>query len=218
MREVGQGKIDEQGRPVRIMQRDNGGIESYYTGRDAEGVIQHEGKREFLNVDGEKRYWGGIIEPLPNDRRIQFLNDFTFLSIKPDGMRIGIRKMMEHLIRNSRCSIVAQKNITFDEVLVRKMYPYFFTEEWERQLVAYMTSRPSHCFLITGENVHRKMYALKHSVRRLMGCDGGPVVASFVHCAERQIFAIQQSLLFFSVEELVGFVGLKSVNTGVRRE
>ena len=98
MKEAGHGKIDEKGRPVRIMQRDDGGVESYYTGRDAEGVIQLEGKREFLDVDGERRYWGGIIEPLPNDRRIQSLKDFTFMSIKPDGMRIGIRKMMEYLI------------------------------------------------------------------------------------------------------------------------
>jgi len=212
MRRDGHGIIDEKGRLVRIMKRGDGSIESYYTGRDAEGVIQLEGEREFLDVDGERRYWGGIIVPLPNDRRIRLLKDFTFFSIKPDGMRIGLRKMIEYLIHDAGYSIVAQKAIVFDEILVRKMYPYFFTEDWERRLVTYLTSKPSYCFLITGVNVHHKMHALRNSLRHLLGCNGNPTVTSFVHCAERQIFAIQQALLFFSLEELIGIIGLRDIS------
>ncbi len=216
MKGIGHGMIDGKGRLVQVIKRDDGTVETFYTGRDAEGVIQKEGEREFICINGEKRYWGGIIDPIPNDRRLQLLRDFTFLSIKPDGVRLGIRKMVEYLIRNAGCTIVAHKDITFDERLVRKMYPYFFTEEWERQLVEYMTSGPSHCFLVTGDNVQRKMYSLKHAIRQLFGCDGAPVVPSFVHCAERQIFAVQQALMFFSLEELVERVGLKNSNKGVR--
>jgi len=167
------------------------------------------GSGEFIVVGGEKRYWGGIINPLPDDRRIQSLRDFALFLIKPDGVRIGIQKMTEYLIHNAGCSIVTQKEVVFDETLVRKMYPYFFAEEWERQLIAYMTSGPSHCFLVTGKDVHSKMYSLRNSIRHLLGCGGSPTVANFAHCSEKQIFAVRESLLFFSLEELMGFIGLK---------
>jgi len=206
--------IDKKGRSVRMVKRDGGGVGFYYQGRDAEGLIEHDEGGEFIVFNGEKRHWGGIIDPLPDDGRIQSLRDFTLFSVKPDGVRIGIVKMVEYLIKNFGGEIAAQKDVVFNETLTRKMYPYFFTEEWERELIAYMTLGPSHCFLVTGTEVHRGMYSLRNSIRRLFGCYGKPVVANFVHCSEGQIFAVQESLLFFTPEELIRLVGLKKGDTG----
>jgi len=202
--------IDEKGRLVRLTKSPDGiTVETYYIGRDCEGVIHHEGGREYVEVDGQRRYWGGIIDPLPNDRRIRSLNDFTVFIIKPDGMKMEMGKVVNHLIVKSGGTIVAERDFVYDDLMIRKMYPHFFAKEWEQNLFDYMKSGTSRCFLVKGKHPHREMFTLRNAIRYLFGYNNGPRVKSLVHCAQRQSDAIKQALLFFSFEEIVTLVGLK---------
>lgn len=203
-------QIDDRGRLVRLTKSSNGTvIETYYIGRDCEGIIKHEGEMEYVEVDGQKRYWGGIIDPLPNDRRIRSLNEFTVFVIKPDGMMMEMGKAIRYLIEGSGGTIVAERDFIYDDLMIRKMYPHFFAKEWERDLFDYMKSGTSRCLLVRGKNPHRTMFVLRNDIRQLFGCNGGPKVRSLVHCAQRQSDAVKQAMLFFSLEEVVALVGLK---------
>lgn len=202
--------IDAKGRIVRLTKSLDGTIiETYYMGRDCEGLIQHEGDAEYIEVHGQKRYWGGIIDLLPNDQRIRFLNEFTVFIVKPDGMRMSLEKAIRYLIDKSGGAVVIERDFVYDDTSIRKMYPHFFAKEWERELFDYLMSGPSRCFLVRGEHVHRTMFTLRNAIRQLFGCNNGPQVKSLVHCAQRQSDAVRQALLFFSLEEVVSAVGLK---------
>lgn len=202
--------IDDEGRPVRLTRASDGSIvETYYIGRDCEGVIEHEGNQEYIIVNGEKRYWGGIIDPLPSDPRIKSLNDFTLFVVKPDGIKMGLGESIGHLIAKWGGTIVAERDFVHDDITIRKIYPYFFTKEWERHLFDYLKSGISQCFLVRGKHPHRKMFALRDAIRDFFGYGSEPRVENLVHCAPRQNDAIRQTLLLFSLEEIVASVGLK---------
>lgn len=202
--------IDNKGRMVRLTKSPDGTIvETYYIGRDCEGVIKYEGDQEYIEVDGQKRCWGGIIDPLPHDRRIRSLNEFTVFIIKPDGMKMEMGKMVSHLISRSGGTIVADRDFIYDDITIRKMYPHFFAKEWEKSLFDYLRSGTSRCFLVKGKHPHRKMLTLRNAIRHLFGYNNGPRVKSLVHCAQRQGDAIKQALLFFSLEEVVVSVGVR---------
>lgn len=203
--------IDVKGRPVRFTRASDGSIvETYYIGRDCEGVIKYEGDREYIVFNGEKRYWGGIIDSLPNDPRIKSLNEFAVFIIKPDGMRMELGKSIRYLIAKSKGAIVAERDFVYNDTTIRKMYPHFFTEEWEQILFDYLKSGTSRCFLVTGEHSHRRMFSIRNAVRHLFGYDDQPRVENLVHCTRRQSDAIREALLFFSLGEIVTSVGLKS--------
>ncbi len=201
--------IDDKGRRVRITRSPEGSVtEIFYIGRDCEGVVKLEEGMEYVETDGQKRYWGGIIDPLPNDRRIRQLNNFTVFVVKPDGMKLELGKAIRHLITVSKGNIVAERDFIYDDAMIRRMYPHFFAKEWEKDLFDYLKSGHSRCLLIRGDNPHGDMINLRNSIRQLFGCYGGKVV-SLVHCAKQQDEAIKQALLFFRLEEIVTHVGLK---------
>ncbi len=202
--------IDDRGRLVHLRKSSSGTIiETYYIGRDCEGPIKHEDGKEYIDVDGQRRYWGGIIDPLPDDQRIRLLNEFTVFIIKPDGMKMEIGKAVSHLIKMSGGNVVAEHDFVYDNIMIRKMYPHFFAKEWEQDLFDYLKSGVSRCFLVRGKHPHRNMFLLRNAIRHLFSCNKDPRVKSVVHCAQRQSDAIKQALLFFSLEEVVTLVGLK---------
>ncbi len=202
--------IDDKGRLVRLTKAIDGTVvETYYIGRDCEGLIRHEGDLEYIEVDGQKRYWGGIIDPLPSDRRIRSLNDFTVFIIKPDGMKMEMGRMIHSLIEKYRGTIVAERDFIYIDATIRKMYPHFFAKEWEQDLFDYLKSGTSRCFLVRGKHPHRDMFNLRNAIRHLFGYNDGARVKSLVHCAQRQSDAVRQALLFFSIQEIVDVVGLR---------
>ena len=203
--------IDQKGRLVRLTRSPDGRVvETYYIGRDCEGVIKlDEQGREFVDVNGEKRFWGGLIDALPSDKRIRSLDEFVVFVLKPDGMRMELGKAVTFLIVQEGGKIVAERDFVFDETSIRKMYPHFFAEEWKQQLFDYLMSGPSRCFLIKGEFAHRKMFALRNSIRQLFGHGTEPRVMSLVHCSQRQNDSVKQALLHFSLDEIVATVGLR---------
>lgn len=200
---------DGAGRPVRITGAPDGrSNERYYLGPDCEGPIKTEGGFEFVEVNGEKRYWGGVIDPPPTDPRIPLLNDFTVFVIKPDGMDLRLDQLVTKLIERTPSRIVAERDFIFDDSAIRKMYPYFFTRQWEADLFAYLKSGISRCILATGNGCHARLFAVRNAVRHSFGVAGAPRIRNLVHCADRQSDAIHQALLFFSLERIVGAVGL----------
>ena len=202
--------VDSKGRFIRVTKASDGTvIETYYIGRDCEGLIKHEGDKEFVEVDGKRRYWGGIIDPLPSDRRIRLLNEFTVFIVKPDGVKMEIGRMVHCLIGKYGGTVVAERDFTYVDATVRKMYPHFFAKEWEKDLFDYLMSGPSHCFLVRGKNPHRNLFNLRNAIRHLFGYNNRDRVKSLVHCAQKQSDAIRQALLFFTIEEIVTLVGLK---------
>lgn len=202
--------VDSKGRLVRLTKAPDGSVvQTYYIGRDCEGVIQVEGAQEYVDVDGEKRYWGGIIDPLPSSPKLESLSDFTVFVIKPDGMSIELGCAVAHLIELYGGKVISERDFTFTDTMVRKMYPHFFARTWEQELFDYLKSGVSRCFLVGGEYPHRRMFTLRNAIRHLFDRDHGPQVRSLIHCAQRQSDAIRQALLLYSLEELVALVGVR---------
>lgn len=201
--------IDNKGRPVRVSISPDGNIScAYYLGRDAEGLIKIEDNKEYVEVDGEKRYWGGIIEPLPNDSRIQQLNDFSVMVIKPDGTELSLERAIIHLIECSGGEIILSRNFVYNENLIRRMYPHFFNPQWEQELFDYLMSGSSQCLLVKGKKIHHTLFAIRNDIRHLFGYDKEPRVRNLVHSARKQSDAIRQALLFFTLDEIVDSIGL----------
>jgi nucleoside diphosphate kinase len=180
-------------------------------GRDAEAEIKVDNEgREYIKVGKERRYWGGIIESLPADERIHRLNDFTMVAIKPDGMALGIEQAVTYLISRCKCEVVGFKDVLFDQTMIRKLYPHFFAETWEKLLFDYMMSGKTRCLIVKGKNVHSKMMVLRNSIRHLFGLNGRPRVKSLIHCAQTKRYAITQALIVYDLDELVKIVGIRS--------
>ena len=200
---------DDKGRLCRLTKSSDGTVlQALYIGHEISGIIKHEGKNEYIEIDGQKRYWRGIIDPLPSDERLHSLNNFVVFVIKPDGMKMEMAKAIRCLIEAVGGAIVMEHDFVYNEIMIRKMYPYFFDPAWEQELFDYLKSGTSRCLLVRGEDICSKMFTLRNSIRRLFGYDKGPCVVNLVHSSKEQIEALRQAMIFFSLEEIVTAVGL----------
>lgn len=194
---------DEKGRLVTTLYQD--GMElKYYTGLGAQGIIMRDCNGEYIVINGERRYWRGIIDPLPLDPRLEKLKEFSFVVLKPDALARGLYSEILSFLKGEGFKIVVERNILFDSELIYKMYPYFMDQEWECSLIRYLTSGISHCFLLEGKNVVNKLLTIRQRIRELYAKS---VLENLIHCSDSREEAIRGALLIFEIDEIVNSVG-----------
>lgn len=196
---------DKQGRLVRRVERD-GKKYFYYVGVDAQGFIRKDKDGEYIVVGEEKRYWRGILEKFPDE--LLFLNDFNICILKPDAHYHRLHKEISSILKD-QFSVIAQQSMRLDKTKIFKLYPYFFTKDWETELLNYLTAGASSCFLLSGYDIFRRMLEIRNYVRVKYNVAGKHPVFNFIHCADNKEEAIRESLLFFDSAELVSLIGMQ---------
>ena len=143
--------IDEKGRLVR---RVTLGLKErlYYVGTNIHGFIEADDRGEYIAVQNEKRYWRGIFVPFPDE--LLLLNDFNFCILKPDCVERGLVREVKSIIADS-FKVFAERPVILDRQKAFRLYPYFFEEDWERNLLEYLASGPSLCLLVSGTDTFR---------------------------------------------------------------
>jgi len=198
-------EIDENGRPV--IRRFVGGVEKiYYVGPDANGYIEKDDRGEYIIVNGEKRYWQGILRRQEVDVRLTQSNDLGFAILKPDVFRLGLYGYMVSLITEQDLHILLEKNVRFDKELVLSMYPYFYEAEWERNLLEYFTSGTSACLLLKGHKAVEKISRIRARTRSEFSKRNCHPTKNLFHAPDSQNDAARELLLIFSEEEIVRFL------------
>lgn len=200
--------IDSKGRDIKLLQQ-NGKVIPYYNGLDGQGIIVQDGNKEYIKVNNEKRYWrGGIIKPLPKSSRFRPVHKFGIIVLKPDTQQRGLTRVIMSIFKDAGFKICARKDIIFDRSLFFKMYPTFFSLEWERKAVQYMASGISCCLLVKGNGqIVPKLLQVRNEIRKkFWAWDEHPGV-NLVHCADTHNEAIREVLHIFTLEKL-----LKTVN------
>lgn len=175
---------DAKGRPV-VMRKLNGAEAPYYVGRDAQGFIGQDEDGEFIVVDGEKRYWRSQIEAMP-DQLPEAPSDLGIVILKPDALRSGLVAELIAAVIRLRMQVVFERELLFSPSLVYQFYPYFFTPEWEMNLVGYMTSGPSKVLVLRGENAVERLLEFRSSIRARFADRISPIV-NLLHCADTAV-------------------------------
>lgn len=197
--------IDEKGRLVRGV-RLAGENRRYYVGSNIQGFIEADSGGEYIMVQKEKRYWRGIFVPYPDE--LLLLKDFNLCVLKPDCVERGLVQEVRSIIASS-FKILAEQSLILNQQMIFRLYPYFFEEDWERNLVEYLTSGPSLCLLVSGLDIFRELLLTRNRIRfKYMDEKKRHPVFTLLHCAESKEEAISESLIFFGQEELVAKIGL----------
>lgn len=196
---------DERGRPVVILYQ-NGQRLKYHMGSDARGIIMEDCGGEYIKVGSEKRYWRGIIDPLPRDSILWRLQEFGFVMLKPDALARGLYLEILTFLKEQGFRTVGERVVLFSRQLVYKMYPFFIGQELEDGLVRYLTSELSSCFLVKGDDVIDGLLVVRQRIRELHGASP---MTNLIHCSDSRENAIREALLIFEIDEIVDSVGLK---------
>lgn len=194
--------FDEKNRPVKEVFTEEGS-EKYYLGSDAEGVIKEDEEgNEYIEVDGERRYWRGKIEPIPDDSRLDEIPKFSFGFLKPDAKQRNLRREILLEIRN-KAEIESHKSFQFDPELVYKMYPHFFEKSWEQALLKYLCSNTSLAFLAFGNCICERMNAVRDRIRKKYQKPDLHPVVNLIHVADSREDSLRECLLVYDIDELV---------------
>lgn len=198
--------IDHMGRLVRRVQF-HGKEYAYYFGNNTQGIIEHDADGDYIVVDGQKRYWRGIAEQIPDE--LLFLKDFSICILKPDARRSALEGEIRGLISNN-FTIITERDILLNREKIFRLYPYFFTSDFEIELLKYLSSGPSCGILVSGHDIIKRAIELRNYIRLMYnhGEKKHPVY-NLVHSADNQEEAIRGALQFFTADELICLIGLK---------
>lgn len=202
--------LDSKNRPICLVRVDGQKLR-LYVGPDAHGFIFEDENGEYIKVGNEKRWWRGVLDPLPDDSRLSRLKKFGFCSIKPDAYERNldgfIRTELESIGR-----IVGEKRVLLEESNLFRLYPYFFEPEWETVLIEYFCSSPTLFIVLAGESVTDKLLELRRKIRSSYRIPKEHPIRNLFHCSDSQVEAIREAIIFFSVEELIKLVGCSAEN------
>lgn len=202
--------FDSKNRPICLV-RVNGQRLKLYVGPDAHGFIFEDESGEYIKVGNEKRWWRGVLDPLPDDSRLSRLNKFGFCSIKPDAYERNldgfIRTELEAIGK-----IVGEKKVLIKKSNLFRLYPYFFEPEWESVLVEYFCSSPTLFMVLAGESVTDRLLELRSKIRLNYRIPKEHPIRNLVHCSDSQAEAIREAVIFFELEELIKLVGYSAEN------
>lgn len=201
-------ELDSKKRKIFVFSRGNSPRRFYY-GSDAKGFLEEDDLGEFIIVGEEKRYWRGIINFLPNYEMVKRLNDFHFFILKPDVVERGLKSTILKILEENDFNILHSRTIIFDRSLVFRMYPYFFTTDWEKNLVEYFSSGFSECMLIQGRGVSDDLFGLRNAIRKKFRDSTRHPVVNLVHCSDSKADALREAFLIFKREEIIKGVGFK---------
>jgi|GEM_PF-1542525 len=199
-------RLDAKNRPIQKIIVDGRSV-NLYVGPDAHGFIVENDVGDYIMVGNEKRWWRGIIDPLPNDPRLDFLKDFGLCSIKPDAFQRGLQTVIKDAIASQGFRIIAEKTLQMERDDIFRLYPYFFESEWESVLVRFFSSGMTQFMILRGESVVSRLLEMRKEIReKYRNPDEHPVMNLF-HCSDSKADAIREAILFFTVDELVQYVG-----------
>jgi nucleoside diphosphate kinase len=198
--------IDSKNRPVCLV-RINGYQFKFYIGPDASGFIFEDADGEYIKVGNEKRRWRGILDPIPDDPRLNGISEFGFCSIKPDAFERGLDKIIQHEIKSMGLEIIGSKTVRLAESTLFRLYPYFFEPEWELVLTKYFCSAPSLFLIIKGQSITNQLLELRKRIRLNLRNPEEHPIRNLFHCSDSQIEAIREAIIFFGTDELIELVG-----------
>lgn len=186
---------DHKGRPVQYISIE-GQYRPYYMGIDAQGFIREDQEGEYILVGTEKRYWRGVIPPVPHSLQATWLDSLGVVVLKPDADERGLRETIITEVGALGFGIVTHRQFQFSAELVYRMYPYFFTREWECQLVTYLTRGVSHFYLVRGNNATLRLLELRKRIRRRYCSKHEHPVVNVMHCPDSVEESLREAHLF----------------------
>ncbi len=201
--------IDSKKRPIRKIVVEGKPVD-LYVGPDAHGFITESSEGDYIMVGNEKRWWRGIIDPIPDDPRLNSLNEFGFCSIKPDAFKRGLDSAIKEELSLRGFVLMGEKTVQMRQSDIFRLYPYFFEPEWESVLVGYFTSGITQFMILHGESVTERLLEARKTIRGVYRNPQEHPVMNLFHCSDSNAEAIREALLFFNVEELIGCVGYLS--------
>lgn len=152
---------------------------------------------DFIIVNGEKRYWRGIIDDVPE---LNVQKELGLVIIKPDGVKEGLTDQIMNDILLLPLTPLLQQKIVLNEERVLRLYAYFHTESFLKELIHYMTSSSSLFILVSGKNVSDLLFNYKKELRKKL-CRENPL-KNIIHCSDCSKNALREALIVFSLEEI----------------
>lgn len=206
MEKFGINFLDNSGRLIKRV-KINGIVKYYYAGVDAQGFIEIDEKGEYIIVGQEKRYWKGNKSPVPVE--LLLLNDFSLCILKPDAISSELRSEVFSTLKNDFQLLFSEEIIITAENIFC-LYPYFFTKSWGNALVDYLVENQSNLFIVSGEDVVRRLTEFRNYIR-IKYCDSNKKhpVYNLIHSADNKEEAIREALIFLDNQKLINLVGFK---------
>lgn len=198
--------FDLKNRPICLV-RINGQQLRFYVGPDAHGFIFESEDGDYIKVGNEYRWWRGILDPIPNDSRLNRLNEFGFCSIKPDAFERGLDSLIKEEIKSMGMEIVDEKSVLIKKSELFHLYPYFFESEWESVLIKYFCSAPTLFMVIRSQAATNQLLDLRRMIRSNFRKPEEHPIRNLFHCSDSKMEAVREAIIFFGVEGLVELVG-----------
>jgi len=198
--------FDEENRRVVLVEQ-SGQPAKYYRGPDTEGVIDADAVGEYILVDGQKRYWRGVIDREPIDQESAEFN-LGFVILKPDALARNLDEVIIKALETAGVRIVATRRVKLTERDVRRLYPYFCTPEWETALLKYMLSGECICLIVEMSGLTDDLLSLRARIRADFTMEGEQAsVVNLIHVSDSVSDALREARIFFDSNELAQFGG-----------
>lgn len=187
--------LDHKNRPTVTVRSASGEDVRVYRGVDATGIVSTDSGGEYVIVNGEKRYWRGII-PATKCSEVAGADDFGIIILKPDTLSRGLGEEIRRTLKHEGFQVVAEteKCLTPEEVF--RLYPYFFEPDWEKHLLEYLGSDPSICLIVRRHDSIGPLLRMRDFVRMEKGRNDHPVI-NLLHCADSRRDAAKELGIFF---------------------
>lgn len=196
---------DDQGRRI-IRRPEHGTIVTFYLGDDGQGVIERDARGEYIVVNNEKRYWRGDIRPVPEHLRSLPVDDLGMFILKPDAVRRGLVQRLLSLLAPRPLTMLLEHELRLELASVYRLYPYFFTPEWEASLVQYMTSGPCRLYVLRGERPVAHLLEYRSVVRAAYLDRLERPYVNLIHCPDTPEQVRRELILLLGEDRFRGLI------------
>lgn len=194
--------LDEKNRKV-ILVEENGVVERYYDGPDVQGIIMSDIAGEYVLHNGQKRYWRGIIDPMPEAINQLSIEPIGFIVLKPDCVKRNLVSDVISELESADIEIVTSKRVHLSSIDVYRLYPYFHTPDWEEELVIYMSSGESVCLITRLDGFSGNLKQLRIRIREMFrDKQEESKVVNVIHISDSSEDSLREALIFFDLSEL----------------
>lgn len=190
--------IDTLGRKIIPLKKESLG---YYTGPDAQGHIFHDPEKgDYIEFGGEIRYWRGIIKDIPTNIK-RFVGKFLFYSLKPDASKKFLQEEIMETLSNMGYPTLKYKDVCLKQEQIFSIYPYFFSEKFERSLVQFLSSGSTRVCITKNNTNAEDLIVCRDHIRSLYGRRFDSL-QNLIHTSDSEYEALRDILLFFRPSEL----------------
>lgn len=192
--------LDSENRPFKNRETPTGEIVRVYCGVDASGIVRTDGDGEYIVVNGEKRYWRGIV-PTDGGGVGVISEDVGIVVLKPDTISRGHDGEIRSLLKHEGFQVVAESRRCLTPQEIFRLYPYFFEPDWEKHLLEYLGSDPSICLMIRRRDSIGPLLKIRDMIRLEKRRTDHPVI-NLLHCADTRRDAGKELEIFFGADAL----------------